>query len=75
MAKDGLLQGPSFDLYEKIQAKTPSLQVIASGGVANLQDLIDLRAMNLFGVIVGKAFYEGRISLEDLATFSKESAC
>jgi phosphoribosylformimino-5-aminoimidazole carboxamide ribotide isomerase len=51
------------------------LQVIASGGVANLQDLINLRAMNLFGVIVGKAFYEGRISLEELATFSKESAC
>jgi phosphoribosylformimino-5-aminoimidazole carboxamide ribotide isomerase len=75
VAKDGLLQGPSFDLYEKIQAKTPSLQVIASGGVANLQDLINLRAMNLFGVIVGKAFYEGRISLEELATFSKESAC
>ena len=75
VAKDGLLQGPSFDLYENIQAKTPSLQVIASGGVANLQDLINLRAMNLFGVIVGKAFYEGRISLEELATFSKESAC
>lgn len=75
VAKDGLLQGPSFNLYEKIQTKTPSLQVIASGGVASLQDLIDLRAMNLFGVIVGKAFYEGRISLEELATFSKESAC
>lgn len=75
VAKDGLLQGPSLDLYEKIQARTPSLQVIASGGVANLQDLINLRAMNLFGVIVGKAFYEGRISLEELATFSKESAC
>jgi len=75
VAKDGLLQGPSLDLYKKIQAKTPSLQVIASGGVANLQDLINLRSMNLFGVIVGKAFYEGRISLEELATFSKESAC
>jgi phosphoribosylformimino-5-aminoimidazole carboxamide ribotide isomerase len=75
VAKDGLLQGPSFPLYEKIQTKTPSLHVIASGGVASLQDLEDLRAMKLFGVIVGKAFYEGRISLEELATFAKESAC
>ena len=75
VAKDGLLQGPSFELYEKIQAKASSLHVIASGGVASLQDLVDLRAMNLFGVIVGKAFYEGRISLAELAMFSKESAC
>jgi phosphoribosylformimino-5-aminoimidazole carboxamide ribotide isomerase len=75
VAKDGLLQGPSFPLYEKIQTKTPSLHIIASGGVASLQDLEDLRAMKLFGVIVGKAFYEGRISLEELATFAKESAC
>jgi phosphoribosylformimino-5-aminoimidazole carboxamide ribotide isomerase len=75
VAKDGLLQGPSFDLYEKIQTNNPGLNIIASGGVANMQDLEQLRAMNLFGVIVGKAFYEGRITLEDLATFAKESLC
>jgi phosphoribosylformimino-5-aminoimidazole carboxamide ribotide isomerase len=73
VAKDGLLQGPSFDLYEKIQAASPSLSVIASGGVACMEDLEKLRDMNLFGVIVGKAFYEGRISLADLAKFS--AAC
>ena len=73
VAKDGLLQGPSFDLYEKIQALSPSLSVIASGGVACMEDLVRLREMNLFGVIVGKAFYEGRISLADLAKFS--AAC
>jgi phosphoribosylformimino-5-aminoimidazole carboxamide ribotide isomerase len=73
VAKDGLLQGPSFDLYEKIQASSPSLSVIASGGVACMEDLVRLREMNLFGVIVGKAFYEGRISLADLAKFS--AAC
>jgi phosphoribosylformimino-5-aminoimidazole carboxamide ribotide isomerase len=70
VAKDGLLQGPSFDLYEKIQASSPPLSVIASGGVACMDDLVRLREMNLFGVIVGKAFYEGRISLADLAKFS-----
>jgi phosphoribosylformimino-5-aminoimidazole carboxamide ribotide isomerase len=74
VAKDGLLQGPSFDLYEKIQVSSPSLSVIASGGVACMEDLVRLREMNLFGVIVGKAFYEGRISLADLAKFSA-SAC
>jgi phosphoribosylformimino-5-aminoimidazole carboxamide ribotide isomerase len=74
VAKDGLLQGPSFDLYEKIQALSPSLSVIASGGVACMEDLVRLREMNLFGVIVGKAFYEGRISLADLAKFSA-AAC
>ncbi|MFZ9160723.1 MAG: HisA/HisF-related TIM barrel protein, partial [Aquirufa sp.] len=47
--------------------------VIASGGVACMEDLEKLRHMNLFGVIVGKAFYEGRISLADLAKFS--AAC
>jgi phosphoribosylformimino-5-aminoimidazole carboxamide ribotide isomerase len=72
VAKDGLLQGPSFDLYEKIQASSPSLSVIASGGVACMEDLVRLRDMNLFGVIVGKAFYEGRISLADLAKFSAQ---
>ena len=72
VAKDGLLQGPSFDLYEKIHASSPSLSVIASGGVACMEDLVRLREMNLFGVIVGKAFYEGRISLADLAKFSAQ---
>jgi phosphoribosylformimino-5-aminoimidazole carboxamide ribotide isomerase len=75
VAKDGLLQGPSFDLYAKIQANNPELNIIASGGVATMQDLEQLRAMNLFGVIVGKAFYEGHITLKDLATFAKESLC
>jgi phosphoribosylformimino-5-aminoimidazole carboxamide ribotide isomerase len=75
VAKDGLLQGPSFDLYEKIQENNPGLLVIASGGVAGMQDLERLRAMNLFGVIVGKAFYEGHITLKDLANFANESLC
>lgn len=75
VAKDGLLQGPSFDLYKKIQIKAPKLHIIASGGVASLADLIELRSMNLYGVIVGKAFYEGRISLRELANFASESIC
>lgn len=75
VAKDGLLQGPSFDLYKKIQDENPSLSIIASGGVASMDDLTQLRDMKLFGVIVGKAYYEGRITLHDLATFALESGC
>lgn len=70
VAKDGLLQGPSFELYENIQKKQPNLQVIASGGVSAMEDLEKLREMNLFGVIVGKAFYEGKITLKQLAQFA-----
>ncbi|MEY4383467.1 MAG: 1-(5-phosphoribosyl)-5-((5-phosphoribosylamino)methylideneamino)imidazole-4-carboxamideisomerase [Bacteroidota bacterium] len=70
VAKDGLLQGPSFDLYANIQSKQPDLHIIASGGVSCMEDLEQLRDMNLFGVIVGKAFYEGKITLEQLAQFA-----
>lgn len=69
VAKDGLLQGPSFDLYKKLQQQCPDLYIIASGGVSNMKDLEDLAAMNLYGVIVGKAIYEGRISMNDLMKF------
>jgi phosphoribosylformimino-5-aminoimidazole carboxamide ribotide isomerase len=70
VAKDGLLQGPSFDLYRQIKDRVPSLHVIASGGVSNLDDIYKLDEMKLYGVIVGKAIYEGRVSLEDLQKFA-----
>ncbi len=69
VAKDGLLQGPSLDLYKNLQEKCPGLHIIASGGVSDQNDLEKLAAMNLYGVIVGKAIYEGRISLKALGTF------
>ena len=72
VAKDGLLQGPSFDLYRNIMDKTPDLQLIASGGVSTLGDVEKLAEMNIFGVIVGKAIYEGRIRLEELAQVSEQ---
>jgi phosphoribosylformimino-5-aminoimidazole carboxamide ribotide isomerase len=67
--KDGKLQGPSIDLYTKIIAKFPALQLIASGGVSNLQDLKDLREIGCAAAIVGKAIYENRISLDELSKF------
>jgi phosphoribosylformimino-5-aminoimidazole carboxamide ribotide isomerase len=69
VAKDGLLQGPSFDLYEKMQAKFSDLHIIASGGVCEMMDLEKLNEQGVFGVIVGKAIYEGKISLKELEKF------
>ena len=67
--KDGKLEGPSTELYKKIIQQFPSLNLIASGGVSNLQDLKDLRTIGCAAAIVGKAIYENRITLKELATF------
>lgn len=69
VAKDGLLQGPSVDLYKNMQDKFPQLQIIASGGVSGMKDIEELSELNLYGVIVGKAIYEGRISMKDIESF------
>ncbi len=69
VSKDGLLQGPAFELYQKIMDQFPDLKLIASGGVSNMDDLHRLNEMGVYGTIVGKAYYEGRISLEELASF------
>ena len=70
VAKDGLLQGPSFDLYRNMQDQFPDLNIIASGGVSNMADIETLADMNIFGVIVGKAIYEGRVTLKELSRFA-----
>ena len=69
VAKDGLLQGPSFDLYKNLQDKCPELKIIASGGVSGIEDVEKLAEMKIYGVIIGKAIYENRIRLADLQRF------
>lgn len=69
VAKDGLLQGTSEDLYKEILDTVPNLFLIASGGVSNLQDLDNLQKLGLHGVIIGKAIYENRISLKELQKY------
>lgn len=66
ISKDGMLEGPSFDLYKKILEKLPALKLIASGGVSSLQDLMQLKENGLEGAIVGKAIYEGKIKIDEL---------
>jgi phosphoribosylformimino-5-aminoimidazole carboxamide ribotide isomerase len=67
VSKDGLLQGPSLDLYRNIVAKFPQLHFIASGGVSELDDVHRLEEAGCKGVIIGKAIYEGRITLQELS--------
>ena len=66
ISKDGMLQGPTFDLYARLQAKYPEQDIIVSGGISKMDDIRRLDEMNLRHVIVGKAIYEGRITLEEL---------
>jgi phosphoribosylformimino-5-aminoimidazole carboxamide ribotide isomerase len=67
ISRDGLLAGSSPELYRKILAAVPGIKLIASGGVASLGDIAELEAIGCDGVIVGKAIYEGRITLAELS--------
>lgn len=66
ISKDGLLQGSSIGLYERLMQRFPSLRLIASGGVTEMDELIRLKALGLDGAIIGKAIYEQRITLPQL---------
>jgi phosphoribosylformimino-5-aminoimidazole carboxamide ribotide isomerase len=69
ISKDGLLQGPSMELYKKIVEKFPRMNLIASGGVSSVNDLEELKNIGCSGAIVGKAIYEGNISLKVLKNY------
>ena len=69
ISKDGLLQGTGIDLYKKILNSYPSIDLIASGGVSSIDDLLQLREAGCSGAIVGKAIYEKKILLRDLKQF------
>ncbi len=69
ISKDGIMQGPSVELYKKIMQQFPSLHLIASGGVSNMEDIIILKNIGCSGVIIGKAIYERKITLNTLGDF------
>lgn len=66
ISRDGMLQGPSFDLYTEIQAKYPDVDFTISGGISSLADVEKCAELGLRSVIVGKALYEGHVSLKEL---------
>ncbi|KQX00655.1 1-(5-phosphoribosyl)-5-[(5-phosphoribosylamino)methylideneamino]imidazole-4-carboxamide isomerase [Flavobacterium sp. Root420] len=69
IAKDGMLEGPSFDLYEKILKEAVGVKLIASGGISTFEELPKLAHLGCEGTIIGKAIYEGRISLKQLENY------
>ncbi len=71
ISKDGMMQGPSLELYQQILSKFPSLHLIASGGISCFDDLLDLKETGCSGAIVGKAIYEEKITLQQIEDFIK----
>ena len=69
IAKDGMLQGPSFDLYQKMLKELPNVKLIASGGISKFEELPKLAALGCEGTIIGKAIYEHKISLRQLEEY------
>lgn len=72
ISKDGAMQGPSIDLYKRIMAEHPEINLIASGGVSNINDVIALNEIGCSGAIIGKAIYEGTVPLNPLKGTSGE---
>jgi phosphoribosylformimino-5-aminoimidazole carboxamide ribotide isomerase len=70
ISKDGVMDGPSVELYKNIMKEHPSMHLIASGGVSKMDDVIQLKNIGCSGVIIGKAIYEGKITLQELSNLN-----
>jgi len=70
ISRDGMLTGPSFELYQEILNEFPGIFLIASGGIASMDDIYKLAKMNIPGVITGKAIYEGKVSLNEIKKYN-----
>ena len=66
ISKDGMLSGSSLDMYQNILNNFPEIKLIASGGVTSMEEIYTLREMGCDGAIIGKAIYEGHLSIEEL---------
>lgn len=69
ISKDGMLEGPSFELYQRILEQTKDVKLIASGGISTFDELPMLAELGCEGTIIGKAIYEGRITLKQLENY------
>ena len=70
ISKDGAMRGTNLDMYRTLSKKY-SLNIIASGGVSNISDVKELRKMDLYGAIIGKAYYTGAIDLKEAIEVAK----
>ena len=69
ISRDGMLEGPSTALYQQIMSAYPDLYLIASGGVSSIDDILKLHEIGVPAVVIGKALYEGRISIKELSRY------
>lgn len=69
VSKDGVMEGPAFDLYQKIHDRFPNVSILASGGVRSIDDIEKLKQMDVFAVIIGRAIYEGKLKMKDIKDF------
>ena len=69
VAKDGMLEGPSLELYKELLSTVDGISLIASGGVSTMDDVYACRELGCAAAVVGKAIYEGNIALKDLETY------
>lgn len=67
IGRDGMLSGPNTEMYNDLQKRFPGLNWIASGGVAKLDDLVTLSNNGLYAAVIGRAYYEGNIRLDEMA--------
>jgi len=72
ISKDGLMKGSATDLYQKILKKFKDIKLIASGGIASIDELKKLSNIGVYGAIIGKAIYEGKITMNELQLFLTE---
>lgn len=70
ISKDGVMEGPSIELYKTIMEQHPEINLIASGGVSNIEDVLMLQSIGCSGAIIGKAIYEGNITLQQLLSIN-----
>ena len=69
ISRDGMLLGPAFELYSEIMTALPNIEIIASGGIASINDIFRLNEMRVPGVITGKAIYENKITLKEIERY------
>lgn len=69
ISRDGVMEGPNFDLYKQIMDRFPNICILVSGGVRGVEDIHKLNDMGIFAVIFGRAYYEGKLHLHELKPF------
>lgn len=72
VSRDGMMQGPSVELYRKVNERFPDIRLIASGGIATMDDIFQLDALGCYGAITGKALYEGKLGIDEIKLFLKK---